>query len=102
MTVEPLEIGRALTLGVNHVAGSDRHGLVAQKWWRAETFQVHGFEPGAVVPSTALVLAHKHPDDSARVSRTPKNAAATGEHTEDPAAGFLAALNPLTPGRLLR
>ena len=29
---------------------------------------MHGYEPGMVIPTTALILAHKHPDDSASVS----------------------------------
>jgi len=32
-------------------------------WWSEEMYALHGFEPGQVVPSTELVLAHKHPDD---------------------------------------
>ena len=32
-------------------------------WWSDETYALHGFEPGQVVPSTDLMLAHKHPDD---------------------------------------
>ena len=29
---------------------------------------MHGYEPGAVVPTTALVMSHKHPDDAAKVA----------------------------------
>lgn len=32
-------------------------------WWSDEVYRLHGFEPHEVVPTTALVLAHKHPDD---------------------------------------
>ncbi|OCI32897.1 PAS and ANTAR domain-containing protein [Oerskovia enterophila] len=38
----------------------------AQWWWSEETFHIHGFEPHEVVPTTDLVLAHKHPDDRER------------------------------------
>ena len=32
-------------------------------WWSEEMYALHGFEPGQIVPTTDLVLAHKHPDD---------------------------------------
>ncbi|MFJ2298044.1 PAS and ANTAR domain-containing protein [Oerskovia paurometabola] len=38
----------------------------AQWWWSEETFRIHGFEPHEVVPTTDLVLAHKHPEDRER------------------------------------
>ncbi|ETW21797.1 hypothetical protein MGAST_23670 [Mycobacterium gastri 'Wayne'] len=28
---------------------------------------MHGYEPGSVVPTTKLLLSHKHPDDRAHV-----------------------------------
>jgi ANTAR domain/PAS fold len=80
MTAEPLEIERALALGLNHVVGRYRYDLATQVWWWSdETFQIHGFEPGEVVVTTALILAHKHPNDRARVSRVLANAAVTGK-----------------------
>ena len=80
MTAEPMEIERALTLGMNHVVGRYRYELATQRWWWSEeTFQIHGFEPGEVVPTTTLVLAHKHPDDRARASHVLEDAALTGE-----------------------
>ncbi|SDF99695.1 PAS fold-containing protein [Cellulosimicrobium cellulans] len=48
-------------------------------WWSSETYRVHGFEPGDVVPTTELVLAHKHPDDREHVRAVLDRAAATGE-----------------------
>ena len=79
MTIEPLEIERARTLGANHVVGRYRYELATQRWWWSdETYQIHGFRPGEVVPTTTLVLAHKHPDDRARVSRVLADAASTG------------------------
>jgi hypothetical protein len=35
-------------------------------WWSTCLYTVHGFTPGEVVPTTALMLAHQHPDDRAR------------------------------------
>jgi hypothetical protein len=34
-------------------------------WWSDDLYRIHGFEPGDVVPTTALLVAHKHPDDAA-------------------------------------
>ncbi|GAA4724909.1 PAS and ANTAR domain-containing protein [Promicromonospora umidemergens] len=80
VTAEPMEIERALTLGSNHVVGRYRYDIATQRWWWSdETFQIHGFEPGEVVPTTTLVLAHKHPEDRARISQVLEDAAVTGE-----------------------
>lgn len=48
-------------------------------WWSDEVYVMHGFSPGEVVPTTALVLSHKHPDDRERVARELAQAARTGE-----------------------
>ncbi|MFD2796355.1 PAS and ANTAR domain-containing protein [Promicromonospora vindobonensis] len=79
MTAEPTNTGRALTPGTNHLTGRYRYDLATQQWWWSdETFRIHGFEPGDVVPTMTLVLAHKHPDDRPRVSRMFEGAAVTG------------------------
>lgn len=80
MTAEPTDTGRALTPSTGHLTGRYRYNLATQRWWWSdETFQIHGFQPGDVVPTTTLVLAHKHPEDRARVSRMFQGAAVTGE-----------------------
>jgi PAS domain S-box-containing protein len=39
-----------------------------QRWeWSDEVYRMHGYEPGSVVPTTRLVLSHKHYDDRADV-----------------------------------
>jgi PAS fold len=39
-----------------------------ERWeWSEEVQRMHGYEPGTVVPTTELVLSHKHPDDAAQV-----------------------------------
>jgi hypothetical protein len=44
--------------------GSFRFWFVGQSWeWSDEVARMHGYEPGEVVPSTELLLSHKHPDD---------------------------------------
>ncbi|TWH34158.1 PAS domain-containing protein [Isoptericola variabilis] len=49
-------------------------------WWSDETFRIHGFEPGEVVPTRGLVLTHKHPEDRTRAQA----AIAHAERSETP------------------
>jgi PAS domain S-box-containing protein len=47
-------------------AGLFQFDATTDRWeWSEEVYRIHGFEPGEVVPTTALILAHKHPDDKA-------------------------------------
>jgi len=74
------DIEGTLALGASHPVGRYRHDLATGRWWWSdETFRIHGFEPGDVVPTTELILAHKHPDDRDRVSQVLRRACATGE-----------------------
>lgn len=53
------------------VAGGDReqlgwfdYDLGTDTWtWSAALFEMHGFAPGEIVPSTAIFVSHKHPED---------------------------------------
>ncbi|MEL7977853.1 PAS and ANTAR domain-containing protein [Isoptericola sp. F-RaC21] len=57
-----------LAAPAHQLTGSFRCRLPDEAWWWSdETYLIHGFEPGDVVPTTALVLAHKHPEDRERV-----------------------------------
>jgi hypothetical protein len=48
--------------------GSFRFWFVGQRWeWSDEVARMHGYEPGSVVPTTELLLSHKHPDDRKHV-----------------------------------
>lgn len=48
--------------------GSFRFWFVGQSWeWSDEVARMHGYEPGEVVPTTELLLSHKHPDDRQNV-----------------------------------
>lgn len=48
--------------------GAFRFWFVGQRWeWSDEVARMHGYEPGTVVPTTELLLAHKHPDDRQHV-----------------------------------
>ncbi|WP_435737655.1 PAS and ANTAR domain-containing protein [Cellulosimicrobium sp. PMB13] len=63
-------VERALALGPQQLTGEYRIDLATGTWWWSdEAFLVHGFAPGEVVPTTELVLAHKHPEDRERVRR---------------------------------
>jgi len=48
--------------------GGFRFWFVGQSWeWSDEVARMHGYEPGEVVPTTELLLSHKHPDDRQHV-----------------------------------
>jgi ANTAR domain/PAS fold len=48
--------------------GGFRFWFAGQRWeWSDEVARMHGYEPGSVVPTTELLLSHKHPDDRAHV-----------------------------------
>jgi IS5 family transposase len=48
--------------------GSFRFWFVDQRWeWSDEVARMHGYQPGAVLPTTELLMSHKHPDDRAHV-----------------------------------
>jgi len=32
-------------------------------WWSTSLYGIHGFSHGEIVPTTALMMAHQHPDD---------------------------------------
>lgn len=48
-------------------------------WWSDGMFAIHGFDPGEVVPSTAVLMSHKHPDDAAQAQATLDGVLADGE-----------------------
>lgn len=74
---QPLE--NVLALGDRTPTGTYRVDLTTQEWWWSdETYRIHGFEPGEVVPTTAMVLAHKHPADREQVRHVLEDARRTG------------------------
>jgi hypothetical protein len=57
-----------------------RYDLVSGRWWWSEgMYALHGFARGEVIPSTELMLAHKHPDDRTRTEHTLHAVMETGE-----------------------
>ena len=76
----PDAVEAALAPGHRAPVGRYRLDLTTGRWaWSDEVYAMHGFSPGDVVPTTELVLSHKHPEDRERVDHVFRNAAATGE-----------------------
>jgi len=48
-------------------------------WWSTSLYTVYGFTPGEIVPTTALMLAHQHPDDRCRAAQLIANAVTAGK-----------------------
>ncbi|HET7667635.1 MAG TPA: PAS and ANTAR domain-containing protein [Mycobacterium sp.] len=52
------------------ISGSFSYHAREDRWeWSDEVAAMHGYEPGAVDPTTELVLSHKHPDDKPTVAQ---------------------------------
>src|ERR1700730_959221 len=67
--IAPLE--QALTGGTAQRVGGYRFYFDDERWeWSPEVEQIHGYQPGTVIPTTRLVLSHKHPDDYEHVAAT--------------------------------
>jgi ANTAR domain/PAS fold len=63
---QPTGATEAATKYIN--VGAFRFWFVGQRWeWSDEVARMHGYQPGEVVPTTKLLLSHKHPDDRAHV-----------------------------------
>lgn len=61
------------------VTGSWSRYLSDDTWyWSDEMYVIHGFAPGGVLPTTELVLRHKHPDDLERSQKAVRTAAELG------------------------
>lgn len=70
----------ALVTGDDQPVGRFRVDVAEGRWWWSdEVYTMHGFAPGEVVPTTPLVLAHRHPDDRDGVSQSLLRSARTGD-----------------------
>lgn len=66
--------------GEDALVGSFRFWFVGERWeWSDEVAAMHGYAPGSVVPTSALVLSHKHPDDRLHVQELLDRALHDGE-----------------------
>ncbi len=60
--------------------GPFRYNVVTKTWWWSDDlYRIHGFQPGDVVPTTELLVRHKHPDDAAVAIAITLNAFTSGE-----------------------
>lgn len=67
--VDAAEVEVALAAGLPQHVGWFRLYFDDERWeWSPEVARMHGYEPGAVTPTTELMLAHKHPDDRQQVA----------------------------------
>lgn len=63
--------GRPAVAALPALVGQFAHDITEGRWWWSETmYTIYGFRPREVVPSSALMRAHVHPEDVARVRRT--------------------------------
>ena len=61
-------VGAAAAVADYLTVGTFRFWFVDQRWeWSDEVARMHGYESGTVVPTTELLLSHKHPEDRAHV-----------------------------------
>ena len=77
MAEEPLgdeqssSLEQALAGGEPQRVGWFRFYFADGRWeWSPQVQRMHGYEPGTVVPTTELVLSHKHPEDKGKVAAT--------------------------------
>jgi fructose-specific component phosphotransferase system IIB-like protein len=64
-------VEHALAGGEPQRVGWFRFYFADERWeWSPQVERMHGYEPGAVHPTTELVLSHKHPDDYGQVAAT--------------------------------
>lgn len=60
--------------------GRFRYEIPADKWlWDDVVYELHGYRPGEVGPTTNLILWHKHQGDRERVRKVLDGAIRTGE-----------------------
>lgn len=56
----------AFAVGVREPVGQYTYYVREDRWvWSEEMYRLHGFEPGEIVPTTALVFSHKRPGERA-------------------------------------
>ncbi|MFD6357080.1 PAS domain-containing protein [Nocardia tengchongensis] len=75
---QPWAVGPPVPAGPR--TGSFRFWFATRRWeWSPEVYEMHGYTPGEVEPTTDLLLAHKHPDDREQVAEIISRSIAHGE-----------------------
>ncbi|HEY7051785.1 MAG TPA: PAS and ANTAR domain-containing protein [Mycobacterium sp.] len=65
------QVAQALAAGGPQRVGWFRYSFDDDHWqWSPQVERMHGYLPGAAVPTTETVLAHKHPEDYRQVADT--------------------------------
>ena len=60
--------------------GAFRFYFDDQRWeWSEQVQRIHGYQPGAVTPTTELMLSHKHPEDHDQIAHTLDTIRRTGQ-----------------------
>jgi PAS domain S-box-containing protein len=63
------DVDLVIGFGEPQHVGRFRFLLDGQRWeWSDAVARMHGYEPGTVVPTTELLMQHKHPDDRRQVA----------------------------------
>ncbi len=66
---EPPEAIDQGSAGGTECCGTFRFFVDAQRWeWSGALARMHGYQPGTIAPSNALLLQQTHPEDRARVA----------------------------------
>ncbi|MFC9553949.1 PAS and ANTAR domain-containing protein [Rhodococcus sp. NPDC056960] len=75
-----VEVDHVLGSGAPQRVGSFRFFLNGHRWeWSDPVAAMHGYLPGQITPTTALLLSHKHPDDHPQVAAIFDKMIADGE-----------------------
>ncbi len=70
----------AVAGGTREPVGWFRYHVREDVWtWSAELYEIHGFQPGEIVPTTAVFTSHKHPDDREHTDEVLASVLATGQ-----------------------
>ena len=60
--------------------GAFRFYFDDERWeWSEQVQRMHGYRPGAVTPTTELMLSHKHPEDRDQIAHTLDTIRRTGQ-----------------------
>lgn len=74
------EVEQALVPGDRPPIGRFRFAVATSEWaWSDAVYVMHGFQPGEIVPTTALMLSHNHPEDRVGVDGVLRRAVETGQ-----------------------
>ena len=73
-------VATAMSGGTPEPVGWFRYDVADDSWtWSPGLFEIHGFQPGEIVPTSAVFNSHKHPDDRAHTNEVMVEAIATGQ-----------------------